>query len=691
MAGIFSFMDSYRHFMKTYTDPRTADWFLVGKLGHLVLILVSYVYFCTKAGPRYMKDRKPYELKTVIQFYNLTQVLASMYLVYEGMMGGWLYEYKFACQPVVPGEKGMRMARAVWVYFMCKLVELLDTVSGHGTLLGVINSFIHVIMYTYYFLSSLGPQYQKYLWWKKHVTILQMIQFCIIFYHNFQVLFRECNFPKFLNFLLATQAAYFLYLFGCFYVNQYIKSKQRREQKLANEAANLKANGEVKANVETKTNGSVAANGFSKQNGHMDNKAKAIIEILVYSNWSCNPVDYSTSPRSIHLLRVYHLFFLTKLADLLETVFFVLRKRYRQVSFLHVYHHFGMFTMLWIAVKFFAGGHGSWVGLVNSFVHVVMYTYYMLSAIDEKWKSNVTFKKFITQVQMIQFTIFIIIYGRLLLKDDCAYPKLCSYFFVPQNFFMLLLFGDFYRKTGTMTSIMHMVVENYSEFVESRVPVVTILITYLYFVLKLGPKLMEKREPYNLQSVLVAYNAYQVLFSLWLCSQALKVQKPMQLLSHTCANPSTNREFQEVLSNGAWWYFFSKIVELLDTVFFVLRKKQSQVTFLHVYHHAITMFFSWGYLKFLPGEQGVVIGFLNSLVHVVMYFYYMTQFCIMLAYLFSIILMDCKLPKALTFFFVGNVVIFLYLFTDFYRKAYKKKPKIEAQSANGHAKTIKAQ
>ncbi|VEN63438.1 unnamed protein product [Callosobruchus maculatus] len=69
----------------------------------------------------------------------------------------------------------------------------------------------------------------------------------------------------------------------------------------------------------------------------------------------------------------------------------------------------------------------------------------------------------------------------------------------------------------------------------------------------------------------------------------------------------------------------------------------------------------------------------------------LTQFCIMLGYLFSIILMDCKLPKALTFFFVGNVVIFLYLFTDFYRKAYKKKPKMESQSTNGHAKTIKAQ
>lgn len=33
--------------------------------------------------------------------------------------------------------------------------------------------------------------------------------------------------------------------------------------------------------------------------------------------------------------------------------------------------------------------------------------------------------------------------------------------------------------------------------------------------------------------------------------------------------------------------------------------------------------------------------------------------------------MDCKLPKSLTMFFVANCTIFLYLFSDFYRKAYK--------------------
>lgn len=31
-----------------------------------------------------------------------------------------------------------------------------------------------------------------------------------------------------------------------------------------------------------------------------------------------------------------------------------------------------------------------------------------------------------------------------------------------------------------------------------------------------------------------------------------------------------------------WWYYFSKLIEFLDTIFFVLRKKTSQITFLHV-------------------------------------------------------------------------------------------------------------
>ena len=39
----------------------------------------------------------------------------------------------------------------------------------------MVNSFIHVIMYTYYGISALGPQFQKYLWWKRYLTIIQLV------------------------------------------------------------------------------------------------------------------------------------------------------------------------------------------------------------------------------------------------------------------------------------------------------------------------------------------------------------------------------------------------------------------------------------------------------------------------------------------------------------------------------------
>lgn len=40
------------------------------------------------------------------------------------------------------------------------------------------NAAIHVLMYLYYGLASCGPKIQKYLWWKKYLTIIQMVRYC---------------------------------------------------------------------------------------------------------------------------------------------------------------------------------------------------------------------------------------------------------------------------------------------------------------------------------------------------------------------------------------------------------------------------------------------------------------------------------------------------------------------------------
>ena len=39
----------------------------------------------------------------------------------------------------------------------------------------MLNSFIHVIMYSYYGFAAMGPVVQKYLWWKKYLTQLQLV------------------------------------------------------------------------------------------------------------------------------------------------------------------------------------------------------------------------------------------------------------------------------------------------------------------------------------------------------------------------------------------------------------------------------------------------------------------------------------------------------------------------------------
>lgn len=37
------------------------------------------------------------------------------------------------------------------------------------------NSFIHVLMYSYYALSTFGPSIAKYLWWKRYLTMIQLV------------------------------------------------------------------------------------------------------------------------------------------------------------------------------------------------------------------------------------------------------------------------------------------------------------------------------------------------------------------------------------------------------------------------------------------------------------------------------------------------------------------------------------
>lgn len=96
--------------------------------------------------------------------------------------------------------------------------------GGHATFFGMLNTGVHVVMYTYYMLAAMGPAVQKYLWWKKYLTMFQIAQFTAIFAHSFQLLFSNpCNFSTAIIYYIGLHGALFFGLFSKFYARSYSK------------------------------------------------------------------------------------------------------------------------------------------------------------------------------------------------------------------------------------------------------------------------------------------------------------------------------------------------------------------------------------------------------------------------------------------------------------------------------------
>ncbi|CRL05709.1 CLUMA_CG018739, isoform B [Clunio marinus] len=169
--------------------------------------------------------------------------------------------------------------------------------------------------------------------------------------------------------------------------------------------------------------------------------------ITKFENLFCIPPPWNDfSKTALELRDMSHYYYLVKVLDLLDTVFFILRKKNNQVTFLHIYHHVIMAIGCYWYIKFFSGGgHAYSLGLINSFVHAIMYGYYLLTSLKPEIKESIWWKKYITQLQMVQFTILIIHFG-VPIFTNCSFPKGLLIGVVIQNLFMLFLFGDFYYK-----------------------------------------------------------------------------------------------------------------------------------------------------------------------------------------------------------------------------------------------------
>jgi hypothetical protein len=141
----------------------------------------------------------------------------------------------------------------------------------------------------------------------------------------------------------------------------------------------------------------------------------------------------------------------------------------------------------------------------------------------------------------------------------------------------------------------------------------------------MGPMIMKNSKPFDLRWPLVFWNLFLATFS---------VIGAIKTVPELLTRISTNTFEESICLNGIdtwgssvsglWVMLFcaSKIPELLDTVFIVLRKKP--LIFLHWYHHVTVLLFCWDAYSSLTAS-GLYFVAMNYTVHAVMYTYYFGQ------------------------------------------------------------------
>jgi len=178
---------------------------------------------------------------------------------------------------------------------------------------------------------------------------------------------------------------------------------------------------------------------------------------------------------------------------------------------------------------------------------------------------------------------------------------------------------DFYNR---LWDARDMRTENWALMSSPVIPTAT-SIAYLIAILFVGPRLMENRKAFELKNTLLVYNLIQVVISAYVVYEAIAAGWGGHYNWLCQANESDLDGNGMRMTKIAWLYYINKYIELLDTVFFVMRKKWNQVSFLHVYHHAIMPIWAYNQARWNPSGHETFSGLFNSAVHVVMYSYYL--------------------------------------------------------------------
>jgi hypothetical protein len=206
---------------------------------------------------------------------------------------------------------------------------------------------------------------------------------------------------------------------------------------------------------------------------------------------------------------------------------------------------------------------------------------------------------------------------------------------------------------------------------------------------------MRNREPFDLRNVMIFHNTFLVLLNgIGLMIALAGTNFGAITLECKPFNPDSGDRTDQILLYLGYTYYLSKFIDFLDTIYFVLRKKDSHVTGLHVFHHTMMPFWCYIFFKFSTYTNNGFIPLINAFVHTIMYTYYalaalgphmqkylwwkswitilqLVQFVACTIHsLYMLLDNSCTCSKVLISFQVIHGILFFHLFYNFYKRAY---------------------
>jgi elongation of very long chain fatty acids protein 4 len=155
-------------------------------------------------------------------------------------------------------------------------------------------------------------------------------------------------------------------------------------------------------------------------------------------------VSTAKTPRGARIQLAVWLYYIQKFWEFTDSFVFILRGKMNQLTFLHVYHHSSISFLAYSFLRYNNSGDEIWGMLFNTFVHVLMYSHYLLST----FKVNTWWKPYITQLQLIQF-VAVLTQSALAMfaPANVGWPYYLRAWTMFYMLTMIFLFSKFYIKS----------------------------------------------------------------------------------------------------------------------------------------------------------------------------------------------------------------------------------------------------